>query len=243
VWVSRAGGGAPQPAHDVPVHRLPARKSRQPGADHRRGRRAGARTRGCCNPLPGEEVVGFITRGRGITVHRADCTQLDTMDQDRRISVDWDKGSEVRHSGMIEIFCLDRPGMLAHITKLCEQQQVNISSAQARSMSDDRANVSLELSVRDVAELTRLIRNIEKIKGVSIASRGRKRHAWWKARVEPLGGGDVVGVVGLWRARRHSSGVRRRDPRSPAAGSRRTSTAARAAGDDLGADLRGAGHP
>jgi guanosine-3',5'-bis(diphosphate) 3'-pyrophosphohydrolase len=125
----------------------------------------------CCAPLPGEPIVGFITRGRGIAVHRVDCTQLDTMDQDRRISVDWDKGSEVRHSGMIEIFCLDRPGMLAHITKLCEQQQVNISSAQARSMSDDRANVSLELSVRDVAELTRLIRNIEKIKGVDAVHR------------------------------------------------------------------------
>ncbi|MCB9678670.1 MAG: bifunctional (p)ppGpp synthetase/guanosine-3',5'-bis(diphosphate) 3'-pyrophosphohydrolase [Alphaproteobacteria bacterium] len=125
----------------------------------------------CCSPLPGEPVVGFITRGRGITVHKGDCDQLETMDADRRIPVEWDQGSEIRHSGTIEIFCTDRPGMLANITKLCEQQQVNINRAEARNMADDRANVSLELSVRDVGELTRLIRNIEKIKGVDAVHR------------------------------------------------------------------------
>ncbi|MEZ4323065.1 MAG: bifunctional (p)ppGpp synthetase/guanosine-3',5'-bis(diphosphate) 3'-pyrophosphohydrolase [Myxococcota bacterium] len=125
----------------------------------------------CCAPLPGEPVVGFITRGRGITVHKAECDQLETMDADRRIPVEWDQGNESRHSGTIEIYCSDRPGMLANITKICEQQQVNINRAEARNMTDDRANVSLELSVRDVGELTRLIRNIEKIKGVDAVHR------------------------------------------------------------------------
>jgi GTP pyrophosphokinase len=125
----------------------------------------------CCSPLPGEPVVGFITRGRGITVHKDDCAQLETMDADRRIPVEWEQSNDARHSGTIEIYCTDRPGMLANITKLCEQQQVNINRAEARNLPNDGANVSLELSVRDVSELTRLIRNIEKIQGVEAVHR------------------------------------------------------------------------
>ncbi len=125
----------------------------------------------CCSPLPGEPVVGFITRGRGITVHKMGCAQLETMDADRRIPVEWEQSNDSRHSGTIEIYCTDRPGMLANITKLCEQQQVNINRAEARNLPNDGANVSLELSVRDVSELTRLIRNIEKIQGVEAVHR------------------------------------------------------------------------
>lgn len=125
----------------------------------------------CCGPLPGEPVVGFITRGRGITVHRQACAQLSSMDRDRRIAVQWAHNSESRHSGEIQIYCSDKPGMLANISKICEQNRVNIQRAEARPLDDDRAICTLELSVRDVSELTRLIRNIEKISGVEAVHR------------------------------------------------------------------------
>lgn len=125
----------------------------------------------CCSPLPGEPVVGFITRGRGITVHRADCSQLVTMDEDRRVPVEWDDRSDARHSGSIAIHCSDRPGMLADITKLCEQQKVNISRAEAGSGTNEQAMIRLEVSVRDVAQLTTLIRNIQKVRGVESVTR------------------------------------------------------------------------
>lgn len=125
----------------------------------------------CCSPLPGEPVVGFITRGRGITVHQATCSQLDTMDEDRRVPVEWDEANESRHSGTVEIHCADRPGMLADITKLCEIKSVNISRAEARSGIGDRANITLEVSVRDVGQLTDLIRSIQRIKGVDAVRR------------------------------------------------------------------------
>ena len=125
----------------------------------------------CCSPLPGESVVGFITRGRGITVHRADCAQLETMDEDRRVPVEWDDRSDARHSGSLEIFCSDRPGMLADITKLCEQLKVNISRAEAGSSADNHASIRLQVSVRDVAQLTTLIRNIQKVRGVESVTR------------------------------------------------------------------------
>jgi GTP pyrophosphokinase len=125
----------------------------------------------CCAPLPGEPVAGFITRGRGITVHRFDCDQLRTLEPERRIAVEWDPQSGGRHSGEIQIVCADRPGLLANITKCCEQAHVNINRAEARNIADGRALCTLEVAVRDVSELTRLIKNIEKIAGVESVNR------------------------------------------------------------------------
>ncbi|MBT3221492.1 MAG: bifunctional (p)ppGpp synthetase/guanosine-3',5'-bis(diphosphate) 3'-pyrophosphohydrolase, partial [Proteobacteria bacterium] len=121
---------------------------------------------GCCSPLPGESVVGFITRGRGITVHQASCSQLKNMDPDRRIPVEWDGDSAQKHSGEIQIFCADRPGMLANITRICEVNKVNINRADARPLPDERAVCTLDVAVRSVDELTRLVKNIEKLRGV-----------------------------------------------------------------------------
>ncbi len=125
----------------------------------------------CCGPLPGEPVVGFITRGRGITVHRGTCAQLQGMDPERRISVEWDDAAPDRHNGEIEIYCTNRPGMLANITKICEQNGVNINRAEARTGRDSPAVVTLELALRDISELGRLIKNIEKIDGVEAVHR------------------------------------------------------------------------
>jgi guanosine-3',5'-bis(diphosphate) 3'-pyrophosphohydrolase len=126
---------------------------------------------GCCNPLPGEEVVGFITRGRGITVHRADCATLVQLDEDRRVAVDWDLGSPAKHSNTLAIHCLDRPGLLASITRVCEQAKVNIERAEALTSPASGGVVRLQLAVADLAELTRVIRNIEKIAGVDHVER------------------------------------------------------------------------
>ncbi len=126
----------------------------------------------CCAPLPGENVVGFITRGRGITVHRSTCKQLKDLEADRRIPVQWAGGSSTRHSGEIQIFCNDRPGMLANISKICEQNQVNIQRVDAKGLNEgSRAICTLAVEVRDVNELSRLIKNIEQIRGVESVER------------------------------------------------------------------------
>jgi len=124
----------------------------------------------CCGPLPGEAVLGFITRGRGITVHRQNCAQLAGLDPERQIAVEWDQAAESKHNGEVRIFCADRPGMLANITKVCEQVGVNINRAEARNVGGAPV-VTLELELRDVQELNRLIANIEKVPGVEAVHR------------------------------------------------------------------------
>ena len=125
----------------------------------------------CCHPLPGENVTGFITRGRGITVHRTDCDELKRADPDRTISVEWDRDNKSRHTSELRIVCADRPGMLADISKVCEQAHVNISRAEARSIDDERAICTLVLSVYDVEEMVALSANLKKVRGVESVHR------------------------------------------------------------------------
>lgn len=125
----------------------------------------------CCSPLPGEPIAGFITRGRGITVHRADCGELERLDEDRRVAVQWDAGQRHRHHSEIQIVCADRPGLLADISKVCEQANVNISRADARSIDEDRAVCTLVLSVRDIDEMNVVSANLRKVKGVESVQR------------------------------------------------------------------------
>jgi GTP pyrophosphokinase len=121
----------------------------------------------CCNPLPKEPVAGYVTRGRGITLHRKDCVQLMSMDPSRRIPVEWDAKAEGgAHVGNIRVICVDRAGLLANISKNCLDAGVNITSVSANGLGDQKAEVDLQVRVGDVMELTKLIRRIEKIKGV-----------------------------------------------------------------------------
>ena len=124
----------------------------------------------CCAPLPGEPVTGFITRGRGITVHKQGCDQLANLDPERWIPVEWDNESGIKHSGEIRVYCDNRTGMLADISKICERSGVNINRVDART-EELPASVTLELTLRDVHELTRLIRDIEKVPGVAAVQR------------------------------------------------------------------------
>jgi GTP diphosphokinase / guanosine-3',5'-bis(diphosphate) 3'-diphosphatase len=125
----------------------------------------------CCQPLPGEPVAGYVTRGRGITVHRGDCEQLKRSEPERRISVEWDLENAGRHTSELQIHCEDRPGMLADISKVCEQAQVNINKVEARSIDADHAICTLSLSVHDVGEMDTLSANLRKVRGVESVQR------------------------------------------------------------------------
>jgi GTP diphosphokinase / guanosine-3',5'-bis(diphosphate) 3'-diphosphatase len=120
----------------------------------------------CCNPLPGESVAGFITRGRGITVHKAACRELLSLEPERRVKVQWHSESKSRHSGELEVVCANKPGMLADLGAICKTLNINVTRMNASTMDDGKALLNLEVSVLNINELGSLMRNIKKLKGV-----------------------------------------------------------------------------
>jgi GTP diphosphokinase / guanosine-3',5'-bis(diphosphate) 3'-diphosphatase len=127
----------------------------------------------CCDPLPGERILGFITRGRGVTVHAVDCPHVLQTDPQRRIEVAWDDEPSAPRSVPVEVVCIDEPGLLAGITKAISGVGVNISRAQVRSMPDKRAVNSFELMVASAEQLNRVMRAVGKVRGVMKVSRAR----------------------------------------------------------------------
>jgi GTP pyrophosphokinase len=120
----------------------------------------------CCSPLPGDPIVGFITRGRGVTVHRRDCDKGLDLDPERRIDVEWDGHGKTQHEVAIQVLCADKPGLLAHISQSFTDQGVNISQAHCRATEDGRAVNTFHASVRDLDQLKQVIRSLSRIKGV-----------------------------------------------------------------------------
>jgi len=127
----------------------------------------------CCEPLPGERILGFITRGRGVTVHSTECPRVLESDPQRRVEVEWESGASGLRSVNLEVVCVDEPGMLAAITKSISNSGVNISRAQVQSTPDKQAVNSFEVVVGTADQLNRVMRAIGKLRGVVRVSRPR----------------------------------------------------------------------
>jgi GTP pyrophosphokinase len=127
----------------------------------------------CCDPLPGERILGFITRGRGVTVHTIDCPRVLESDPQRRVEVVWESGANGVRAVNLEVVCVDQPGMLASITRSISSAGVNISRAQVQSTPDKQAINSFEVMVGTADQLNRVIRAIGRLRGVIRVSRPR----------------------------------------------------------------------
>lgn len=120
----------------------------------------------CCNPLPGEPVTGFITRGRGLAVHTIDCSQVLASDPDRRIDVEWDMQRKTSRPVKIQVSCTDQKGMLVGISGAITDADANIVSASVFSRGDKKGSNLFEIDVQNLEHLNRVIREVKKVKGV-----------------------------------------------------------------------------
>ncbi len=127
----------------------------------------------CCGPLPGDDVVGFVTRGRGVTVHAKDCRKAFELDPARRIDVEWDAGTAVPWCIRVRVVSLDRPGLLAKVTKTISVAGVNIGAATVTTSPDQKALHTFDLWVTDLETLNGVMREIGRIKGVLTVERLR----------------------------------------------------------------------
>lgn len=127
----------------------------------------------CCLPIPGESIIGFITRGRGVTIHSEDCPRIHELDPERRIEVEWDSDKRSHYSVMLKIISVDRPGMLAAITQTISSADINIQKADVRTAQNNRAVGTFYIEVNDLAQLNNLMKSIEKVDGVYSVERVR----------------------------------------------------------------------
>ena len=118
----------------------------------------------CCNPVPGDPIIGYISRGMGVTVHRADCPNVANMEPERLISVHWDGEEEKPYEAGIFILAQNRSGVLAGIAQLLALQGINITALSSRALVDGRAELRLTV---EVCNATQLYDVIEAIRGQS----------------------------------------------------------------------------
>jgi GTP pyrophosphokinase len=119
----------------------------------------------CCSPLPGDKIIGYITRGRGVSVHRADCPSLkdDGMEQDRLIEVEWeDQNSNGTYEAEIRIICYNRTGLLAELSVMFASMDVPVSAISARALKDTTFLINISLVIKNTQQLAKIIRDLQK---------------------------------------------------------------------------------
>ncbi|WP_071460239.1 RelA/SpoT family protein [Bacillus massilinigeriensis] len=123
----------------------------------------------CCNPIPGDEIVGFITKGRGVSVHRADCTNINTEDaQARLIPVEWETGLNDRkeYNVDIEISGYDRRGLLNEVLQAVNETKTNISAVSGKSDRNKVATINMSIAIHNVSHLHKVVDRIKQIRDI-----------------------------------------------------------------------------
>ncbi len=177
--MARLVGSAVTPVQTPPVRR-PDRPTSPPGSDilvRGQGRML-TRLARCCQPVPGDPIIGFLTRGRGVSVHRIGCPNERDLgrEPDRLIEVSWDvrEAELAPHPVELAVHAWDRAGLLADVANVVADS--NIISAKARGFRDRTAVVNVRLEVRNLAQLTHIIDRLESlpyVKSVERVSRER----------------------------------------------------------------------
>jgi GTP pyrophosphokinase len=126
----------------------------------------------CCHPIPGDPIIGYITRGRGVTVHLPTCpTIVNERDVGRLIEVEWEGQMQQTYPIAIRVEAYDRTGLLSEITNVVAENKVNILAANVSVNPDHTATVQATLQVSSVAQLAKVLSRIEQLKDVHTVAR------------------------------------------------------------------------
>ncbi len=122
----------------------------------------------CCTPVPGDEIIGFITRGRGVSIHRKDCVNIlrEAGSAERFIEVEWDEDKQSSYQTEIQIIAADRKGLLSEITEVISDAKLTVTAINARSNKEKIATINLTIEITNVQQLDRLINKTKSMQGV-----------------------------------------------------------------------------
>jgi GTP pyrophosphokinase len=125
----------------------------------------------CCHPVPGDEIVGYITRSRGITIHRKDCHNIiNEKETDRLIPVEWGDTDSL-YPVQIQVEALDRVGLMRDISTIVAEEKINIAAVSLTNNDDQTISIYFALEAANLAQLSRLLVRMEGVRGVTSAGR------------------------------------------------------------------------
>ena len=132
----------------------------------------------CCSPVPGDEIIGYITKGRGITVHRCDCDNLKSLsdeEKDRFIPVKWnvEDDESSTYSTELCVIAKDQKSMISSISKICDDMEVHIDGLNARAERDETVRITLTLGIKDKSQVEKICRSLKGVPGILEAYRAK----------------------------------------------------------------------
>ena len=122
-------------------------------------------------PVPGDDIMGFITSGHGISVHKANCPNLLSTDPERRIDVTWSGTKEAFHRAQIQIIAQDNKGLLATLSNAISQDDANIINVEAHTSSTNVARINMVVEISNINHLARLLQHLQQLDGIYEAKR------------------------------------------------------------------------
>lgn len=120
----------------------------------------------CCNPVPGDKIVGYISRGRGVSIHRADCPNMRNVEKERIIEASWMQDMNAAFSANLELNCVDRSSLLMDITTFFANNRKTLNAVNARVENDINAIITISVSIANIDELDEIINKLKGIDGV-----------------------------------------------------------------------------
>ena len=176
--LSAPSSGAQVPAQERPATRKTVGgKSDGAGVQVKGSRDLLMQLSRCCHPVPGDRIIGYITRGRGLTIHAVDCPNLEALDYDkeRLVEVEWDATTPSTHSVKMSIVAVDKTGVLANVSSAIAECHANISRAEITTRDDRKAVLDFVVEVSDTHHLEQVLKAVERVDGVITA---RRMRAW-----------------------------------------------------------------
>ena len=121
----------------------------------------------CCNPVPGDEIIGYITRGRGVSIHRSDCTNIINLGgTERLVDVSWENDVSVNYQAELQIKAKDQQGLISNVSNVLSETKTPVTAMNARTTKNGIAYINLTVEVKGAEELEKLLKGFNKIKGV-----------------------------------------------------------------------------
>ncbi|MGZ8365468.1 MAG: RelA/SpoT family protein [Nitrospira sp.] len=173
--VAPTSAGTSTHAEPVSVPKVIGTRGEGSGVQVKGGRDLLMQLSRCCNPVPGDKILGYITRGRGLTIHSVGCPNLEALDYDRErlVVVEWDTATSSQHAVKIAVIAEDRTGVLANVSSAIAECDANISRAEIMTREDRKAELDFVVEIADTSHLNRVLKAVERVEGVITARRLR----------------------------------------------------------------------